>query len=243
MAKKQHHAEHVNHERWLVSYADFITLLFAFFVVLYSISDLNSKKARSVSQSVRFAMNFVGSGGTNEPGVFGGRSMDPSANRGGGAVGQLDQWIREAGTVYEFLSEELGKELEQSQDSTKKIDERGVVLAIPARWIFESGSDRPNEKAEEFLGRVIEAARKFHRDILISGVSSRAVYPDGSRFRDSIDLQLSRLASLERVVTDAMQFPSDRVEIRSQTKRSVAGGFASPAQVERSAIIELIVLR
>ena len=35
MAKKKHHEEHENHERWLVSYADFITLLFAFFVILF----------------------------------------------------------------------------------------------------------------------------------------------------------------------------------------------------------------
>ena len=39
MAKKHKHEEHENHERWLVSYADFITLLFAFFVVLYASAD------------------------------------------------------------------------------------------------------------------------------------------------------------------------------------------------------------
>ena len=41
MARRRHHEEHENHERWLVSYADFITLLFAFFVVMYSISSIN----------------------------------------------------------------------------------------------------------------------------------------------------------------------------------------------------------
>ena len=38
MARRKQHEEHENHERWLVSYADFITLLFAFFVVMYSVS-------------------------------------------------------------------------------------------------------------------------------------------------------------------------------------------------------------
>jgi chemotaxis protein MotB len=43
MARKKKHGEHVNHERWLVSYADFITLLFAFFVVMFAVSPVDSQ--------------------------------------------------------------------------------------------------------------------------------------------------------------------------------------------------------
>jgi chemotaxis protein MotB len=52
MARKQKHEEHENHERWLVSYADFITLLFAFFVVMYSLSAVNEGKFRVLSESL-----------------------------------------------------------------------------------------------------------------------------------------------------------------------------------------------
>ncbi len=52
MARKKAHPEHENHERWLVSYADFITLLFAFFVVMYSISSVNDGKFRVLSESL-----------------------------------------------------------------------------------------------------------------------------------------------------------------------------------------------
>ncbi|RJQ48502.1 MAG: flagellar motor protein MotD [Gammaproteobacteria bacterium] len=52
MARKRKHEEHVNHERWLVSYADFITLLFAFFVVMYAISSLNQGKYRVLADSL-----------------------------------------------------------------------------------------------------------------------------------------------------------------------------------------------
>jgi len=52
MARKKKHEEHENHERWLVSYADFITLLFAFFVVMYSISSVNEGKYRVLSNSL-----------------------------------------------------------------------------------------------------------------------------------------------------------------------------------------------
>lgn len=52
MAPRPKIEEHENHERWLVSYADFITLLFAFFVVMYSISSVNEGKFRVLSESL-----------------------------------------------------------------------------------------------------------------------------------------------------------------------------------------------
>lgn len=55
MARKKKHEEHENHERWLVSYADFITLLFAFFVVMYSISAINEGKYRVLSEALEAA--------------------------------------------------------------------------------------------------------------------------------------------------------------------------------------------
>ncbi|QSA98885.1 flagellar motor protein MotD [Methylococcus sp. EFPC2] len=50
--RRRHDEEHTSHERWLVSYADFITLLFAFFVVMYSISSINEGKYRVLSESL-----------------------------------------------------------------------------------------------------------------------------------------------------------------------------------------------
>ncbi len=57
MARKRKHEEHENHERWLVSYADFITLLFAFFVVMYALSSVNEGKYRVLSDSLVSAFN------------------------------------------------------------------------------------------------------------------------------------------------------------------------------------------
>ncbi len=58
MARKRKHPEHVNHERWLVSYADFITLLFAFFVVMFAVSQVDTNKVGRFSESVRAASKW-----------------------------------------------------------------------------------------------------------------------------------------------------------------------------------------
>ncbi|HLG96306.1 MAG TPA: flagellar motor protein MotB [Bryobacteraceae bacterium] len=53
---RKKHEEHENHERWLVSYADFITLLFAFFVVMFATSQTDKAKAQQVADSVKKAL-------------------------------------------------------------------------------------------------------------------------------------------------------------------------------------------
>jgi Flagellar motor protein len=57
MAKKQKHPEHENLERWLISYADFITLLFATFVVLYALSQVDIKDFKALEDSIRQAFS------------------------------------------------------------------------------------------------------------------------------------------------------------------------------------------
>ena len=59
MARRKREEEHDNHERWLVSYADFITLLFAFFVVMYALSSVNEGKYRILSDSMASAFRNV----------------------------------------------------------------------------------------------------------------------------------------------------------------------------------------
>ncbi|HLK39069.1 MAG TPA: flagellar motor protein MotB [Polyangiaceae bacterium] len=58
MARKKKHEEHVNHERWVISYADFVTLLFAFFVVMFAVSQVDSKKVGRFTQSFNAAMTW-----------------------------------------------------------------------------------------------------------------------------------------------------------------------------------------
>ncbi|AEV88801.1 flagellar motor protein [Actinoplanes sp. SE50] len=105
--KKAHeeHEEHVNHERWLVSYADMLTLLFVLFVVLFSMSDINQKKFAQLAQglsasfgskSAAFTGNYAPlDGSANNAQVV---QIDPGANPGDGSSGTegLNQKQQEA---------------------------------------------------------------------------------------------------------------------------------------------------
>lgn len=69
MSRRNKEEEHVSHERWLVSYADFITLLFAFFVVLYASAQVDNKKIAQVAAAI--------AGGFQKLGVFSGTAPGP----------------------------------------------------------------------------------------------------------------------------------------------------------------------
>lgn len=65
--RRSHEDEHENHERWLVSYADFITLLFAFFVVMYAISSVNEGKYKTLSDSLVSAFKHTSTDAGSRP--------------------------------------------------------------------------------------------------------------------------------------------------------------------------------
>ena len=69
MSRRKKHKEHVNHERWLVSYADFITLLFAFFVVLYATTHVDNKKVKQVSAAIQGGFQELGAFSATKAGV------------------------------------------------------------------------------------------------------------------------------------------------------------------------------
>src|SRR5438046_9527613 len=60
MNRRKRHQAHENHERWLVSYADFITLLFAFFVVLYSSAQVDKRKVGKLALAIQVAFQQMG---------------------------------------------------------------------------------------------------------------------------------------------------------------------------------------
>ena len=61
MSKRRHkHEEHENHERWIISYADLMTLLFALFVVMYASSRLDTSKLNAASESMKWALHLKG---------------------------------------------------------------------------------------------------------------------------------------------------------------------------------------
>src|SRR5581483_2494135 len=155
-------AEHENHERWLISYADFITLLFAFFVVMFASSQTDKAKARMISESVKQAIEKGGVpavvreilGGTVDDKGKGNAQM-----KGPGGEKPQKEKSTKAPTVVELAPsmQYLTKNLEDEIKAGKieiKLEPRGLVISLREAAFFPSGGDDISTGSYETLTKI-----------------------------------------------------------------------------------------
>ncbi|MEW6559893.1 MAG: flagellar motor protein MotD [Pseudomonadota bacterium] len=181
MARKKAHEEHENHERWLVSYADFITLLFAFFVVMYSISSLNEGKYKVLSQTMIAA--FTGQPTTPNPVQVGQpfNSM-PSAidlppipkqqkpeiiqpGRGGPGAKEVQKTLEGVARQIESLLSSLIRK----GDVQVRMTPLGVVIDIHDTVLFASGQAELTPQAQELLDQIAQVLHGVDYPIQVNG--------------------------------------------------------------------------
>ncbi len=148
MARKKRHPEHENHERWLVSYADFITLLFAFFVVMFASSQTDKGKAQQVSESVKkalegdkmSAMIAAVLGGALDDKGKGSAMMRGPGGAQKAAEERKEPKMAELLPSLKLLTEELKKEIAAGRIQVS-MEARGLVVSFKQAALFPSGED------------------------------------------------------------------------------------------------------
>ena len=205
MARKKHAEEHENHERWLVSYADFITLLFAFFVVMYSVSRVDNAKMKQTAQSIRWAMHMAGTGGTGAPPIF---NTPDAANEGGcpsnigseKAAAPGTQMVRQK--AIEMLRKRLDKRLkpflvDQNRAQSVQIDydPHHLTIRLAASRFFESGQSALAPDALPVLDAVADELKELGRPIRVEGHTDETAV-NGTRWQSNWDLSATRAATV-----------------------------------------------
>jgi len=172
---KPHEEEHENIERWLVSYADFITLLFAFFVVMYAISMVNEGKYRILSDALVSAFHKT-------PGDSGGAQV--AINTIPGAVMQLpvirpptpnvkaDQQKRENKERMKNIAKDVASALAPLvQSGQVRVTEGalGITIDINASLLFQPGDARLSGEAVRALSAVAQVIAPTDFPITVEG--------------------------------------------------------------------------
>jgi chemotaxis protein MotB len=177
LARRRRIPEHANHERWLVSYADFITLLFAFFTTLYAISNVDTKKAGKLASSMRSALNAEAVAAT---------SAKPTPARSGpptvvelplsgaaphvGIMG-MEEFQQNQARISEIATQLRGlTEIPQLKGRVQvRVEPKGVVVSLAEAGFFQSGSAelRPGGKAA--LDLVAERLPRRDLDVTVEG--------------------------------------------------------------------------
>ncbi len=158
MAKKPKPPEHENLERWLVSYADFITLLFATFVVLYALSQTDVAELSKIDESLQRAFSTSSILQGNDGVLDSGQSI-LDAGAGNGFIQEL--MAEYISAKYESQSFE---QIEKSIDQLKKngqlegveaqITDQGLSITFDDKYLFDSGSAELSPASKKLLDKI-----------------------------------------------------------------------------------------
>jgi chemotaxis protein MotB len=171
MARRRREEEHENHERWLVSYADFITLLFAFFTVLYATSQHDVKKQEEFEKSIR--KYFSGSTGGVGGGIGDFNTESENRNLIESPIAGFPPMSAGPQEVQDYVQRVLKKSMskEEYQDAIQDIhhDSVGARIQLAASALFPSGSAELKVSSAAALDKIGELLRQSNRRIIIEG--------------------------------------------------------------------------
>jgi chemotaxis protein MotB len=205
MGRKTKHAAHENHERWLVSYADFITLLFAFFVVMFASSQADKGKAQKVSESVKAALED-GKAAAMVAAILGGTVDDKGQGnaqmKGPGGIKKTDpdagapteKYLTELLPSLEFLTRQLKPEIESGKIQIR-LEPRGLVVSLAETAFFPSGEDVIPPAAYGSIEKIAGVVVKLPNPVRLEGhTDSLPIHT--SRFRSNWELSAARGAAV-----------------------------------------------
>lgn len=208
MARKRTTREAHNPDRWLVSYADFTTLLFAFFVVMFASSEANQYKARRVSAAVEKALaGGVGSSEIRQP-------VKPERPAPARDTAELASSLR-------LLEAQLATEI-NSGKIKMSLQQRGLVVSLSEAGFFQPGDDRIEPSMYEAFGKLSEALRQLPNPVRLEGHTD-SVPIHNPRFRNNWDLSTARALAVLTLLEETYAIGRTRLS---------AAGYADTAPVE-----------
>ncbi|PWU03987.1 MAG: flagellar basal body stator protein MotB [Terriglobia bacterium] len=248
MARKKAHAEHENHERWLVSYADFITLLFAFFVVMFATSQTDKAKAQQVSESVQKALENGGIkavvheilGGTVDDKGKGNAQM-----RGpGGAQKQdkesKDSKIAELMPSMHYLTKELEAEIKQGKIQVS-LQPRGLVVSLQEAAFFPSGADSIAADTYPTMQKIADLVTKLPNPIRLEGHTD-SIPIHTARFRSNWDLSAARAIAMLDLLSGQFELPRGRFSIAGYADTAPVDTNETPEGRARNRRVDIVFL-
>ncbi len=246
-----------SHDRWIVSYADFVTLLFAFFVVMFATANADKGKARAVGESVRAALqegriSNVGdairqalSRDANSPvhkrDAAKRASGDKSENR---EAPSIEEQSARAYLELRPLMDKLKKQLQaevQKGDVEVHMEPRGLAISFRQAALFASGEDRLKASAFGAIGKVGGAIRELPNQVRLEGNTDN-VPIHNERFRSNWELSSARSIALLNLLVDRFQVPPERLGVAGYADVAPVASNATEEGRARNRRVDVVIL-
>jgi chemotaxis protein MotB len=236
----------VSQDRWMVSYADFITLLFAFFVVLFAFSKADQKKQTQVTEAVDSAFHSLGifPDASNKPAVGAPAGADNAAIPMNIVMGED---VLSPAKVKEDL-EQLHRELEQRLSNqvathtvSMKMGRDGLVISLREAGFFSSGSATPKPETLPTLRQIAASLGRTPYDLRIEGHTDN-IPIHTAEFDSNWELSSARATRIARIFIDMKAIPPQRISAAGYSEyHPVAGNDTVEGRGENRRV-DLVVL-
>jgi chemotaxis protein MotB len=236
---------HVNHERWLVSYADFITLMFAFFVVMFASSRADKEKVQRISEAVQRALE-QGTVSARVQHILGGTPKQV-------ADGNADlQGLRRKNEVpvNERLAElmpSMQKLTAELQDEIKKgrlqvtLTPRGLVISLKEAAFFPPGDATVNPESYRTLAKVTDTIRSLPNPVRLEGHTD-SVPIHNAKYENNWHLSAARSVAMLELFVRNFNIPASRLAVVGYAETAPVDSNETPEGRAKNRRVDVTIL-
>jgi len=234
MRRKRRHERRPSHDRWLVSYAYFIPLLFAFFVVMYSAAQLDKRRAGQLATAIQTAFLQHGSL-PDKPSDAGGLSESGTASNL--SVGETGEFKLLKGQIESALAGEISAGDVAVQESGE-----GLVVSLREIWFFDSGADEIKASSAGAFARLADILRQTDREIRIEGHTDN-VPIHNARFSSNWDLSAARATATVRLLIQSYSLKPELLGASGYAEYRPVAGNDSPQGRAANRRVDIVIPR
>jgi len=247
MALKREPEKHANHERWLVSYADFITLLFAVFVVLFAMGQSDKAKVEAVMQSIQQSFGKTTPGPTPKMNVIPSKTMlvvpslkpdlsiaPPARPRNGQSKGRAEE--KDFRQIKSSIEAYLVKQGAQHKVSLE-ITRRGLIVSLKEAGFFDSGKATIKPEAYELINTISEVMTQYNNPLRLEGHTDN-IPISSAQFPSNWELSTARATNGLKYLLKNFDVDPDKIsatgyaEFRPLTDNNTTEGRAKNRRVD-----------
>jgi chemotaxis protein MotB len=235
-----------NHDRWLVSYADFITLLFAFFVVMFASSQGDRSKARAVSESVKDALEHGQFSDTISTALGRGKHENSKTSANPEPVKKSENLPPQTAAPADLtkslatLQSGLDAELKAGKIGLK-LEGRGLVISLREATFFSSGDDAVAPGSEAILAKIAAEIQRFGNPVRLEGhTDSKPIH--NSRFRSNWELSVARSIAMLELLRQKFGIAPERLSVAGYAENAPVDGNDTEEGRARNRRVDLVIL-
>jgi chemotaxis protein MotB len=250
-------SDRVSHERWLVSYADFVTLLFAFFVVMYASAQVDQKRAGRLSVAIESAFQQLGIFQTDshKPGNVihkplsgsrtAGRDHDPAVELSRLASESLGQPSaphkkEDFTAIRAELEKALAGEIKRNEVAVRT-EPDGLVVSLREMGFFDSGSAAMKPEAEAAFARVAQILQEHACAVRIEGHTD-TVPIHTSQFASNWELSTARATELVKALIEKHGVAPERLSAAGYAEFHPVASNVSPKSRQLNRRVDVVIL-